>query len=101
MKTQRVASFKTKLDCQDEGMTHLTRTGRKPFPAGTRVRDQHTVAVKLPDAEWEKLQEISRILGIREGRFASNHVIEMIQAINLDHLRAEQGQESLDIAKAS
>lgn len=100
MRRPRVASFKTKLDCQDELMTQLTRTGRKPFPAGTRVRDQHTVAVKLPDAEWEKLQAISRILGIREGRFASNHVIELIKAIDLDQLRAEHGQESLPIAKA-
>lgn len=82
-------------------MTQLTRVGRKPFPPGTRVRDQHTVAVKLPDAEWEKLQEISRILGIREGRFASNHVIELINSINLDEMRRKHNQEALPIAQAS
>jgi len=82
-------------------MTQLARTGRKPFPPGTRVRDQHTVAVKLPDEEWKKLQAISQILGIREGRFASNHVIELIRATNLDELRSEHGQESLPIAQAS
>jgi hypothetical protein len=65
------------------------------------VRDQHTVAVKLPEAEWKKLQEISKILGIREGRFASNHVIELIQSIKLDEMRKEHGQEALPIAKAS
>lgn len=82
-------------------MTPMTRTGRKPYPAGTRVRDQHTVAVKLPDQEWEKLQEISRILGMREGRFASNHVITLIQSIDINKLRVEHDQEALPIAKAS
>lgn len=82
-------------------MTPMVRTGRKPYPAGTRVRDQHTVAVKLPDQEWAKLQEISRILGIREGRFASNHVIDLIKSIDVDKLRAQHDQEALPIARAS
>lgn len=82
-------------------MAPLNRVGRKPAPVGTRVRDQHTVAVKLPTEEWEKLQQISQILEVREGRFASNHLIDFIRSIDLAALERESTQEALPMAQAS
>ena len=81
-------------------MSELRRPGPKPKPVGTRVRDHHTVAAKLPKDEWDKLLEIERILQVHAGRFVSDKVIEIIRAIDLNELRAEHPQEAL-IPKAS
>ncbi|WP_077490904.1 hypothetical protein [Sinomonas mesophila] len=61
---------------------------------------ENTVAVKLPDAEMEKLREIGAILDIKPGRFASDHFIDFLRALDLDALRATRTQE-LPYAEAS
>ncbi|KHL00278.1 hypothetical protein [Sinomonas humi] len=71
-----------------------TRMGRPPLGR------ENTVATKLPDAEMKKLREIAAVLGVKPGRFASDHFIDFIRSINLDDLRAQYGQEAL-IQKAS
>ena len=71
-----------------------TRMGRPPLGR------ENTVATKLPDAEMKKLREIAAVLGVKPGRFASDHFIDFIRSINLDELRAQYGQEAL-IQKAS
>ncbi|WP_336853931.1 hypothetical protein [Sinomonas albida] len=71
-----------------------TRMGRPPLGR------ENTVATKLPDAEMKKLREIAAILGVKPGRFASDHFIDFIRSINLEELRAQYGQEAL-IQKAS
>lgn len=78
----------------------LRRPGPKPKPIGSRVRDQHTVAAKLPDEEWTKLLQIEDILQVHAGRFISDKVIEILRGIDIDDLRAQQRQEAL-IPKAS
>ena len=71
-----------------------TRIGRPPLGR------ENTVATKLPDAEFDKLREIAAVLGVKPGRFASDHFIEFIRSVDLEALRARRGQEEL-IPKAS
>ncbi|MFB8372028.1 hypothetical protein ACFC25_21975 [Pseudarthrobacter sp. NPDC055928] len=71
-----------------------TRMGRPPLGRA------NTVATKLPDAEMKKLREIAAVLGIKPGRFASDHFIDFIRSIDLEKLRAQQRQEAL-LPKAS
>ncbi|WP_334173300.1 hypothetical protein [Sinomonas sp.] len=71
-----------------------TRMGRPPLGR------ENTVATKLPDAEMKKLREIAAVLGVKPGRFASDHFIDFIRSVDLDELRSQYGQEAL-IQKAS
>lgn len=68
--------------------------GRPPLNYGPR----HTVAVKLSDPEWKKLQEIALLQGIQPGPLATEWVIDTIRSVDLENLRT--GQETL-FTKAS
>ena len=68
--------------------------GRPPLKVGPR----HTVAVKLEQPEWEKLQEIAHILGAKPGPHSTQTLIDYIRSVDLEKLR---NQEVLPFCKAS
>lgn len=74
------------------------QTGRPRLRPGSREAELHTVAIKLDEPTWEKLQRIAAALDIKPGRFSSDSIIELVRNFDLD---AIESQEALPIAKAS
>lgn len=64
------------------------RRGRPPHVLGPR----HTVALKLPQAEWKKLQEIGIFEGVKPGPYSSQLLIDHLKSVDLAALR-ERGTE--------
>lgn len=60
--------------------------GRPRLDVGPR----HTVAVKLEQPEWDKLQEIAQILGIKPGPHATQTLIDYLRSVDLTALRNQE-----------
>jgi len=71
-------------------MLVMQQTQRQIGRPRLNVGPRHTVAVKLEEPEWEKLQEIAKIFGIKPGPHATQHLIDYIRSVDLTQLRNQE-----------
>ena len=57
--------------------------GRPQLHVGPR----HTVALRLPQDEWRKLQQIGMLRGLKPGPYSTRLVVEHLRSVDLTSLQ--------------